>query len=81
FERDVTKHLAKLCPRFPLECVTALRRMIDGSKEPWIILAVGDEARQLLGAVLHSGNPDAAFAARRLTEDLIAKRHFDFRNL
>jgi hypothetical protein len=55
--------------------------MIDSSKEPWIVLALGDEAKQLLGAALRSGNRDAAFAARRLAEDLIAKRHFDFRKL
>jgi hypothetical protein len=81
FERDVTNRLTGLCPRFPLDCVTALRGMIEGSKEPWIILALGDEAKQLLEAALHSEEPDAVFAARRLTEDLIAKRHFDFRKL
>jgi hypothetical protein len=81
FKREVTKHLSELCAQFPLECVKALRAMIDGSKEPWIILALGDEAKQLLESAMHSGNPEAVFAARRMTEDLIANRHFDFRKL
>ena len=79
--KDVTRRLTELCPKLPVECITALRAMIEGSKEQWFILALGDAAKELIAAALHSGNPEAEVVAKRVAQDLIAKGHFDFREL
>jgi len=77
----VVRRLAELSAPYPLECVTCLRLMIEGDRERWLVLGVEDETRRLLTAALKSNVPDAAIAAGRLTQELIARGHFGFRDL
>jgi len=80
-EMHVAERLVELAPEFPLKCVNALTTMIVRAKEPWLIVAVEDSAKQVLRIALDSGNSDALFAARKLVEDLIGRNYFDFRHL
>ncbi len=80
-EMGVVKLLSERCPRYPVECVTCLRLMIEGDRERWLLLGVESDAIELLRSALNSNNPDAALSARRLAEELIARGHFGFRTL
>ncbi len=80
-EMDVVKLLAARCARYPVECVTCLRLMIEGDRDRWLLLGVENDAMELLQQALRSNHPDAALNARRLTEELIARGHFGFRAL
>jgi hypothetical protein len=80
-EMDVVKLLAERCARYPSECVACLRLMVEGDSERWILVGVEEAAKRLLRVALDSDNPDAALAARRLTEHLIAKGNFGFTSL
>ena len=79
-ESTVVKRLAELCQQYPADCLASLRLMIEGD-EGWLLLAVEDDARQILRLAIDSNNPDVSPAARRLAEDLIARGHFQFRSL
>jgi hypothetical protein len=78
-EMDVVKLLAARCARYPVECVTCLRLMIEGDRERWLLLGVENDAMELLRQALRGSNPEAVLSARRLTEELIARGHFGFR--
>lgn len=78
---NVVKRLADLSPKYPVQCVAALRLMIEGDREGWLLIGVEDEARRLLKAALDSNNPGGATAARRLIEELIGMGQFGFRQL
>jgi hypothetical protein len=78
-EMDVVKLLAARCARYPVECVACLRLMIEADRERWLLLAVENDAMELLRQALRSDNPEAALSARRLAEELIARGHFGFR--
>lgn len=80
-ETDVVKRLTELCLRYPVECVSCLRLMIEGDKEGWILIGVEADARTLLKRALESNNPEGSASARRLIEWLIAKGQFGFRDL
>ena len=80
-EMDVVKLLAARCARYPVECVTALRLMIEGDRDRWLLLAVENDAMALLRQALGSNNPEAVLGARRLAEELIARGYFGFRVL
>jgi hypothetical protein len=80
-DMSVVKRLADLCPRYPVECVAALRLMIEGDREGWLLLRVEDDARRVLKGAIDSNNENGLRAARRLIEDLIAKGQFGFRLL
>ncbi len=80
-EMGVVKLLSERCPRYPVECVTCLRLMIEGDRERWLLLGVESDAIELLRRALNSNKPDAALSARRLAEELIARGHFAFRTL
>jgi hypothetical protein len=80
-EMDVVKLLAERCTRYPAECVACLRLMVEGDSERWILVGVEEAAKRLLRLALDSDTPDAAPAARRLTEHLIAKGNFGFTSL
>lgn len=80
-EMDVVKLLAERCPKYPVECVTCLRLMIEGDRERWLLLGVASDAIKLLRRALNSNNPDPALNARRLAEELTARGHFAFRTL
>ena len=73
--------LRELCPKYPVECVSCLRLMIEGDKEGWVLIGVEGDARTLLKRALDSDNPDGSSSARRLIEWLIAKGQFGFRDL
>jgi hypothetical protein len=78
---QVLETLADVSLRYPAECVLALGSMIEGDTEGWLL--VGNEAsmRLILSRSLNSANPEASISARRLTEELIARGHFQFRDL
>lgn len=78
-EMDVVKLLAARCARYPVECVTCLRLMIEGDRERWLLMGVENNAMELLRQALGSNNPEAVLSARRLAEELIARGHFGFR--
>jgi hypothetical protein len=80
-DMTVVKRLADLCPKYPVQCVTALRLMIEGDREGWLLLGVEDDARRLLKIALESTNPDGEVAAKWLVEELIGKGQFGFRLL
>lgn len=80
-DMSVGERLVELAPRFPQECVKALTTMIVRAKEPWLIMAVQDSAKQVLRIARGSGNPDAVFSARKLAEDLISRQYFEFREV
>jgi hypothetical protein len=80
-EMSVVKRLVDLSPRYSIECVAALRLMIDGDRDGWLLVGVEDDARRVLKGAIDSGNADGLQAARRLIEDLIAKGQFGFRQL
>jgi hypothetical protein len=77
----VVKRLADLCPKYPVQCVAALRFMIEGDREGWLLLGVEDDARRVLKSALESNRPDGVLAAKRLVEELIGKGQFGFRQL
>jgi len=79
-EMDVVKLLSERCPKYPVECVTCLRLMIEGDRERWLV-GVETDVIEILRRALNSHNPDAALSARRLAEELIARGHFAFRTL
>lgn len=78
-EMDVVKLLAARCTRYPVECVTCLRLMIEGDRERWLLLGIENDAMELLRQALRGNNPEAVVSARRLAEELIARGHFGFR--
>jgi hypothetical protein len=78
---DVVKVLAELSSRFPLECVACLDLMVQGDRDNWVLVGVEAEARQTIKSALNSGQHDAAMAARRLVELLIARGQYGFRSL
>jgi hypothetical protein len=80
-EMAVVKRLAEICPRYPAECVSCLRLMVEGDRDRWLVIGVEGDAQELLRLALLSNHPDAALSARRLIEELIAKGHFQFRRL
>jgi len=80
-DRDVMSRLVELCPRYPVECIECLRRIIEGDHERWVMVLVEGTARELLKLGLESGNPQAVLAARRLVQDLIVLGYFEFRTL
>jgi hypothetical protein len=80
-EMDVVKLLAARCARYPVECVTCLRLMIEGDRDRWLLLGVENDAMALLRQAMGSNNPETALGARRLAEELIARGHFGFRAL
>lgn len=80
-EMDVVKLLAVRCARYPVECVTCLRLMIQGDRERWLLLGVENDAMELLRQALRSNNLEAVLGGRRLAEELIARGHFGFRTL
>jgi hypothetical protein len=80
-DMSIVKRLADLCPRYPVECVAALRLLIEGDREAWFLLGVENDARRVLKDALDSNDADGVKAARRLIEDLIAKGQFGFREL
>jgi hypothetical protein len=80
-EMAVVKRLAELCPRYPAECVSCLRLMVEGDRERWLLIGVENEAHELLRIALDSHRQDAELPAKRLVEDLIGKGHFQFRSL
>ena len=80
-EMSVVARLAELCPKYPAQCVTSLRLMIEGDREGWFLMGVENDAQRLLRGALQSNNPDGVLAARRLIEELIAKGQFGFRQL
>jgi len=80
-EMDVVKLLAGRCARYPVECVTCLRLMIEGDRDRWLLLGVENDAMALLRQAMESNNPAAVLGARRLAEELIARGHFGFRVL
>lgn len=80
-ERDVVKLLAARCARYPVECVTCLRLMIEGDGPGWLLVVVEKDAMELLRQALASNNSEAVRSARRLAEELIARGHFGFRTL
>jgi len=80
-EMDVVKLLATRCARYPVECVTCLRLMIEGDRAHWLLLGVESDAMELSRQALGSNNPEAVRSARRLAEELIAREHFRFRAL
>ena len=73
--------ICELCPRYPVECVSCLRLMIEGDKEGWILIGVEGDAQTMLKRALDSNNPEGSLSAKRLIEWLIAKGHFGFRTL
>ena len=80
-EMNVVKCLAELCPKYPIECLSCFRLMVEGDRERWLLVGVEDDARRMIKLVLKSNRPAAVDSARRLIEDLIARSHFGFRNL
>lgn len=80
-EMSVGERLVELAPQFPLECVRALTTMITRAKQPWLIMAVRDSAKQVIRIARGSGKPDATFTAMKLAEDLIGRQHFEFRDV
>ncbi len=80
-EMDVVKRLSELTPKYPAECVSCLRLMIEGDKEGWVLMGVEGDARTLLKQAIESPNPEGSSSARRLIEWLIAKGQFGFRDL
>lgn len=80
-EMGVVKRLSELCPRYPVECVSCLRLMIEGDKDGWVLIGVEGDARTLLKFALESDDPEGSLSARRLIEWLIAKGQFGFRAL
>ena len=78
---EVVKQLAELRPAFPVQCVKALRLMIEGDVEGWLIIGVEENARRVLKAALESQSPEGALGARRLVEELIARGQFGFQTL
>lgn len=80
-DMSVGERLVELAPRFPKECVKALTTLIARAKEPWLIMAVHDSAKQVLRIARGSGNPDAVFSARKLAEELVGRQYFDFREV
>lgn len=80
-EMEVVKLLAAKCVRYPIECVSCLRLMIEGDREKWLLLGVESDAMELLRQAMGTTNPEAAMSARRLAEELIARGHFGFRAL
>jgi hypothetical protein len=80
-EMYVVKRLSDLCPKYPAECVSCLRLMIEGDKEGWVLIGAEGDARTLLKRALDSNNPEGSSSARRLIEWLIAKGQFGFRDL
>jgi hypothetical protein len=80
-ERSVGERLVELAPRLPLQCVTVLAIMISRAKEPWLMMAIQDSAKEVIRIACGSSDPDAVFTATGLAEDLINQQHFEFREV
>jgi hypothetical protein len=80
-DREVMRRLVELCPRYPVECIECVRHIIEGDREHWVMVLVEGAAREVLRSGLESSNPQAAVAARRLIEDVIALGYFEYRTL
>jgi hypothetical protein len=80
-ERGILQRLVELCPRHSVECIECLRLVIEGDQERLLMVLAEEKAREVLRIGLASKQPQAALAARRLIQDLIALGYFEFRTL
>ena len=55
--------------------------MITSAKQPWLIMAIQNGAKEVIRTAEGSGNPDAMFSAKKPAENLISCRHFEFREV
>ena len=77
----VIERLEELSKQYSLECVSALRLMVEGDTDGWLFIGVEKQAQDLLLTALASGVEETVWAAKRLIEDLIARGQFGFQAL
>jgi hypothetical protein len=80
-EIAVVKRLVELGARYPAECVSCLRLMVEGDRDRWLLIGVESDAQELLRLALDSNLAEVVLPTKRLVEELIGKGHFQFRTL
>lgn len=75
------ERLAVVSSEFPAEALDCARLMIEGAKEPWLVMAGRDHIRSIISATLAAAIPAAKKAAVELVNLLAAKGHLEFRDL
>lgn len=73
--------LEALAPAYPSDAVACVARMAEAGPRDWTIYGIRDRIIAILRIALASGNVDARADGERLVEYLVARGHFEFRDL
>jgi hypothetical protein len=77
----VVERLVEIARTAPLQCVEALRMMIEGDAKGWAILGWQDKAQEILRVARKSGDAEARESAEELINLLGSRGYFDFGKL
>ena len=77
----VTRQLAELAQRFPLQCIQCARVIAENDKQGWETLGSKNDFRTIISAALKSGNGEARDEADGLVQYLVGRGDFEYRTL
>jgi len=77
----VVERLVEMAQTTPLQCVEALRMMIEGDTKGWSVRGWQEKAKEILRAARKSGDSEAREGAEELVNLLGSRGYFDFGEL
>jgi len=75
------EQLELMAPKYPLESLTVLSAMIDGTRERWSVSSWSDNATSIIKSAYSSNNTEAKKVAVSLANKLVAKGYTEYRNV
>ncbi len=80
-EFKVLETLESLAPRFALQTVLCVTRVVEGDRQGWETYGSRDHIQAVIKAALASDSIDARSAAARLVDYLVGRGNFEYRSL
>lgn len=80
-EFRLAQRLAEMCKSLPAPAAKCLRKMVTGTAEVWGILGHPEHIRTVLRTAKDSGDAQAFFEVRKISEALVLRGFDDFRTL
>jgi hypothetical protein len=77
----VTRQLADLALRFPLQCIQCTRVIVENDKQGWETLGSKNDFKTIISAALKSENGEARDEADDLVQYLVGRGDFEYRTL
>jgi hypothetical protein len=77
----VVERLAEMSGTKPLQCIEALKMIVEGDKRGWGVLGWRDKAKEIVRAARKSGNREARETGEDLVNLLGSRGHFEFGEL